>query len=189
MNFPLQGTCVSPHLPYWALFQSFHTRSSVSATGTPLHLVSYSTIYCVDPWLDLPRRGPEGRGHWTPQPGLRAQQKASHRLKTPGFKDQCEFYIFFHTYSIHVRLIVKNALNGLLAKLLNYPLSKPLGGIQPPLPQKLCSCCPMAVVCQGPSSSLSGMEASSTLGKASGQAAFPDLGAAFGKEGGIKSQE
>lgn len=81
-----------------------------------------------------------------PQLGLGAQQKAAHRLKTPGFKNQCEFYIFFHVYSIHVRLTVKNALNGLLAKLLSYLLSKPLGGIQPPLPHKAllllsCGCC------------------------------------------------
>lgn len=71
----------------------------------------------------------------------------------------------------------------LFTKLLNCPLSKHLGGIQPPSPQKLCSC-PVAAVYWEPSCSLSGMEKSSTLlGEASGQAAFPDVEAAFSEKG------
>lgn len=71
---------------------------------------------------------------------------------------------------------MKNALDGLLAKLLNYPFSKPSGGEQPSSPQSfaLVVLCLLSVQAQ---LQPHGMEESDTLPcKASGQAVFPGPG-------------
>ena len=70
---------------------------------------------------------------------------------------------------------MKSALDGLLAKLLNYPFSKPSGGVQPSSPQSFALV--LRLLCVQAQLQPHGIEESDTLPcKASGQAAFPGPG-------------
>lgn len=71
---------------------------------------------------------------------------------------------------------MKNALNGLLAKLLNHPFSEPSGGVQPSSPQSS-ALVVLCLLCVWDQLQPHGTEESDTLPcKASGQDAFPDPG-------------
>lgn len=71
---------------------------------------------------------------------------------------------------------MKNALDGLLAKLLNYPFSKPSGGVQPSSSQSS-ALVVLGLLCVQAQFQPHGVEESDTLPcKASGQAALPGPG-------------